>query len=271
MSAEHAGFARATWRYLRLAIVALVGGLAVSVVFERLKVPRDCFQTSISAYYYTPVRPWLIGALIGVGACLICLRGNTPLEEGLLNFAGMFAPVVALVPTRDFVKTCGSVPDMLNRHGVRAEVANDMFALLVVGGATLLIALVHRKRSRRLLPYLLAVALLLAAALFYALARNAFIRDAHYVAAVPMFVCIVGVALDNAVDYKKRAGKSLLNVYVAIAVAMAGAAVVILAVKAFVGWRYWLLALETAILALFAVFWLVQTWELGGRGLRAEV
>jgi len=35
-------------------MVALVVGLGVSIAFEWWKVDPDCFQTSISAYYYTP-------------------------------------------------------------------------------------------------------------------------------------------------------------------------------------------------------------------------
>jgi len=38
-----------TWRYLRLAIVALVVGLVVSIAFEWGEVNADCLQTSISA------------------------------------------------------------------------------------------------------------------------------------------------------------------------------------------------------------------------------
>jgi hypothetical protein len=92
-------FAIKTWRYLRLAMIALVVGLAAAVIYEVARRGGDCVQTSISAYYYTPARAIFIGALIAIGACLICLRGSRDWEDILLNVAGMLAPVVALVPT----------------------------------------------------------------------------------------------------------------------------------------------------------------------------
>ena len=48
---RHRDYAIKTWRYLRLAMVALVVGLLVAVVYECREVPRHCLQTSISAYY----------------------------------------------------------------------------------------------------------------------------------------------------------------------------------------------------------------------------
>lgn len=54
---------------------------------------------SINAYYYTPVRGMFAGALLGIGVCLVCIRGSTTVEDVLLNAAGMLAPVVALIPT----------------------------------------------------------------------------------------------------------------------------------------------------------------------------
>jgi hypothetical protein len=46
-------YAIKTWRYLRLAMIALVIGLATAVVYEIARRGGDCVQTSISAYYYT--------------------------------------------------------------------------------------------------------------------------------------------------------------------------------------------------------------------------
>src|SRR5438552_17398424 len=76
-----------TWRYLRLAMIALVVGLGVSLAFERGKVHPGCFKTSISAYYYTPAHSWFVAALIGIAVCLVCLRGSTGTEDVLLNLA----------------------------------------------------------------------------------------------------------------------------------------------------------------------------------------
>ena len=74
-----------------------------------------CWQHSISAYYYTPVQLFLVGALVAIGISLIALKGSIELEDAVLNFAGILAPVVALVPTPN-VGRCGSVlTDTTNR------------------------------------------------------------------------------------------------------------------------------------------------------------
>ncbi|NND74497.1 MAG: hypothetical protein HKN44_05780 [Ilumatobacter sp.] len=95
-----------TYRYLRGGMVGVVVLLLATVLYERLKV--DCWQTSISAYYYTPVRSLFVGGLMAIGLCLIVIKGNTPWEDTALNTAGMLAPVVAFVPTSG-VGACWSV------------------------------------------------------------------------------------------------------------------------------------------------------------------
>jgi len=124
-------FAIKTWRYLRASMIGFVLAIFIGVGFERSKAP-GCFQTSISAYYYTPVHGVFIGALVAVGTCLICLRGNTDAEDILLNLAGMFAPVVALVPTPG-TGSCGSVLTTADNRDV--NIGNNMFVLLAVGAA----------------------------------------------------------------------------------------------------------------------------------------
>ncbi|MGI9602089.1 MAG: hypothetical protein ACR2QE_09405, partial [Acidimicrobiales bacterium] len=52
-----------TYRYLRIGLVGAVALLFASIVIEHREVVDDCWQTSISGYYYTPVRAILVGAL----------------------------------------------------------------------------------------------------------------------------------------------------------------------------------------------------------------
>ena len=54
-----------TYRYLRITMVGAVVLLGVSIVIERSNV--DCWQTSVSAYYYTPVRAIFVGMLLAIG------------------------------------------------------------------------------------------------------------------------------------------------------------------------------------------------------------
>ena len=78
-----------TYRYLRLAMIALVVGLFACVLYEHSKTRTGCWQTSISAYYYTPVQGFLVAALVTIGVSLVALRGNTDWEDVLLNMAGV--------------------------------------------------------------------------------------------------------------------------------------------------------------------------------------
>ena len=54
-----------TYRYLRIGMIGAVVLLAASIGIERSKV--DCWQTSISAYYYTPARAVLDRMSAGLG------------------------------------------------------------------------------------------------------------------------------------------------------------------------------------------------------------
>lgn len=262
-------YAITTWLYLRLAMVVIVVGLDAAILFEWSKVKSGCLQTSISAYYYTPVHGYFVGALVGIGVCLFCLKGNTYAEDAFLNLAGMFAPLVALVPTPD-PGTCMSVLATPEDRG--ANIANNVTALLVVGFLALSIPAVLAARNRPARPVVFGYAAVAfvwtATALFFWLARDFFIANAHYTAAVLMFTCILVVVGINAVGYKEKTNAaSSHNRYAAIGVAMGGSALVI-GIAGGLGWAHWIIALETALITIFAVFWVIQTVELRHDGLR---
>ncbi|MGH3366230.1 MAG: hypothetical protein ACRDOY_03415 [Nocardioidaceae bacterium] len=99
--------ARKTYRYLRVAVVAMAVLLGVSVGFEIVFGPRGDILDSISAYYYTPVRGVFVGALLAVGLGLVAIKGREGPEDLMLNLAGMLAPLVALVPTPISVPVAG--------------------------------------------------------------------------------------------------------------------------------------------------------------------
>ena len=248
-------------------MVAVVVGLGVSVIVERIKVSPGCFQTSISAYYYTPVRAVFVGSLVALGVCLICLRGSTDIEDLLLNVAGMLAPLVAFVPTPRYVPSCVSVSVPIER--VSANVANNVVVLLIVSGITLLLVSGVLLFAATTLPAriggVVGALLWTITLIVFLSARDAFVDNAHDVAAVLLFLCIVGAAVDNAVDTQRR---SLRVLYIALAAAMFAALVGIGTIGRATGWRYWTILLEVVVLALFVVFWLVQTVDLWDRGIR---
>lgn len=267
-----------TYRYVRLSMITLVLGLAAAVAVERLKVPRGCFQHSISAYYYTPVRGMFVGGLLGIGVCLVTLRGNNDAEDALLNLAGMLAPVVAFVPTPN-PGSCSSSPGAGGDRS--ANVFNNMTALFVLGGIGLALTawLLWKDPSRSrsaVVGFALGVVLVVAALLVFAFARDFFLRNAHYAAAISMFAAIVGVVVLNAVGFhRKRVAEGrapahpLTNRYAVIAGAMVAGAGGIGVWNLTVGWDHAVLWIEGTLITLFGAFWVMQTEELWEGGVRA--
>lgn len=264
-----------SYRYLRIGIVGVVGLLAVSIGFERAKA--SCWQTSISAYYYTPVRSIFVGGLLAIGLCLIVVKGSTAWEDTCLNIAGMLAPVVALVPTSDAGK-CWSVqpiPLPIRDDGslanwVVSNVDNNIKSLLLAGVAGLLVAagvaMVVTRNAAAVAKVgptgtrlaLLGAMLLLIVAFVAFNTWKHFDTDSHFVAAIAMFVFLAGAVGGNA--WEHRHGASIYFwLYGTIVVLMAVAAVTLVALSS--GWRHVQLFLEGIQISLFAAFWLVQTKE----------
>jgi hypothetical protein len=258
-----------TWRYLRLSMIAMVFGIAVAIGFEWWKTHPHCFQGSISAYYYTPVRAFFVGALVAIGVALVSLKGNNEVEDVLLNLAGAFAPAVAFVPTPG-TGHCASV--LSNADGRNTNIGNNVFALLAVGLAGLLLVWVLLRAARQGLGlnapapigWWVAFGVWLVAAVVFVGARGFFVTVAHYTAAILMFVCIFLVVRSNASNTAKP---RLRTLYLTVSWAMVGSAVVFGALG-LLHWDYWVIGIEAALILLFGVFWLIQTKDLWHEGLR---
>src|SRR5262245_37733431 len=291
-------FAIKTWRYLRVSMIGFVLAIFIAVGFEISKTDPTCYQTSISAYYYTPVHGILIGALVAVGACLICLRGNTDGEDILLNLAGMFAPVVALVPTPG-TGSCGSV--LTTAENRDTNISNNVFALLIVGLAgfvflAVFTLLAHFRYARRwprwqtITGYLVAFVVWVYAVVAFWGFRSFFTHTAHYSAAITMFVCFLGVVVLDAISYKVQHDPAVQardplaekvkgtfrdalkprNPYLWIAIAMILDAIVWGIVGLVFNWQHWIFWVEATLIVLFALFWGWQTVELWNKGLRGQ-
>jgi hypothetical protein len=271
-----------TYRYLRLAMVTLLFLLGSSVLIERAHTAAQCFQTSISAYYYTPAQAVFVGTLVAVGVCMIVLKGSTEWEDVLLNLGGMLAPVVALVPTPDR-GTCFSTPG--TQRDIAADVANNIPALFVTGlvGLALTAAIGHWDRRREgrgrdvhhSVGMGFALAVLVGGFGWFSLSRQGFIHHAHYGAAFPLFGSIVAVVLLNARGYGRRttggtrAREVYRNRYSAIALLMVAVPVGMWLVSRVVTWEHVVLWIEATLLLLFAAFWVSQTQELWTDGVRS--
>jgi len=219
-----------SYRYLRTALVLLLVGLGMAVTWQTIS--GKTVLSSVSAYYYTAAQPIFVAALIGLAACMIALRGTNAVEDVALNLAGMFAAVVAIVPTgrgddyRKALEACQKTSPVLTKEGAtkldcpnlqaleaaaRANIENSMLALVVVGALGLIAGWAYttiEKKKRGSLTKLevrkfwwgLGLALsvyVLGLVAFFGL-RAWFIERAHFLAALGLLACIVVAVSANA-------------------------------------------------------------------------
>jgi hypothetical protein len=264
-----------TYRYVRLAMVGLLMAIAISVLLVYLDV-RD-WETSVSAYYYTPARGIFVGALVALGVAMIALRGNSDIEEFLLNLGGLCAPIVGLVPTRR------DVPEALAKS-IRDDVINNVQTYLILGAVavvlTVVLALWERSRANEprkpavkpsgwdTLGMIVSGTLLLAVGGWMAIDTNSFIAHAHIAAATLLIVCVgfavvsntkLGLRLPGESDRSANDDKynKYSKYYGTVAILM-----VLTQGLWFVDWDENFLVIEVVMMLLFAAFWLIQTWDL---------
>jgi hypothetical protein len=276
---------RKTYRYLRIGVIGAVVVLGVSILIEWSNVDFDCYQHSISAYYYTPVRAIFIGTMIVVGVALIVYKGRSPWEDTFLNFAGMLAPVVAIAPTTD-VGTCWSVrpiPLPVRANGtlarwVHGNIDNNFYTLLIAGALGLLLSfflviavnwrsgtsLIERVQApvkrveRETWISLVVSALVLIAGWGLIVNWGGFYTQAHGWAAVIFFFFLgLAVVINARAHWEKQ--RRLFWVYIAIAAGMLGGFIVIPVLR--VGGDHTVFWLEAWEILLFATYWIWQTVE----------
>ena len=283
-----------SYRYLRIAMVGLLLALAAAVFYQSAQ--QDSFLASVSAYYYTPAQAVFVGALIGLGASMIALQGMTPPEDVFLNLGGMFAIVVAIVPTgrgadfRTAVKACRDsggtnldCPGVLAlRDAARANVENNMAALLAVGGLALILAGVilfkdwtakrdAEGRNWVLAGFFAAVLVWLGGLIALAASVDWLARNGHYIATIGLLLGILAVAGANAHrrgerpsvggvlkgDVLKSPG-TYLYTWIASAMLVLAAILIVLWANNAIS-LFWV---EILVALLFVAFWIVQTVEL---------
>jgi len=264
-----------TYRYLRIGMIGAVVLLAASIAIERGKV--DCWQTSISAYYYTPVRAIFVGTMIAVGLSLIVYKGRG-WEDSCLNFAGMLAPAVAVIPTTD-VGSCWSVPPVplpVKEDGSLADwvvtnIDNNIYALLIAGGfgliAAAITAMVVNRSVRAPMQkgepgtrVSLAITALVLLLVWWSIQNwGDFYTRAHAIAAVAMFVFLIGAIVAEVVDHRREPDKRWFRFYTAIAGLMILGGILIPTTRIFD--EHTSFALEAYEIVFFAFYWIIQTIE----------
>lgn len=284
---------RQTYLGLRYGMVVLAAMLYIGVLLQWLI--GQCYQDSVSAYYFTPVRPVLIGALTAIGAGLIIYRGNSSLENRVLDVAGFLAIVVAFVPTGTPAPNtgCNASDGLLGPESagaldaelatrietvyaeridddVVAAIGVSMLALIAAGVIAILLGGLmkppHTSQSFELKRALSGSAfslglLVVGFVLYQVLDRAVFRRIAHPLAAIAFFLLIIiviylnGRSPDTPLEYRAI----YRRIVWATLAAMAGT--VLLSTVVDYAWIFWL---ETAGILGFIVFWFVQSRELGG-------
>lgn len=267
-------FAVVTYRYLRLAIVVVLSALLASVMIERANA--GCWQGSLSAYYYTPVQTVFVGALIAIGVAFVAIEGATPLEDALLNVAGVVAPIVAVVPTSRPQDNCSSTAGLEQRGGATmsadelqlAFIDNNVVALVIAGVVAVTIGWIAARRSATgTVPAIdrsgvaglaFAVVLLVTGSVWYGFFRDSFVERAHGVAAIVLFAALFATMVVNS----RISSPGFRPLYVATAATMAATAVVVVVAGLLVDeWRHQILLLELFQLVPVTVYWAVQTLE----------
>lgn len=278
-----------TYRYVRLSLIGAVAllGLAVSVVAATGGAP-----TSLSAAYYTPAHDVFVGAIFAVSLALLALSGRS-LEQALLDYAAILAPLIAIVPTplasgdvpglaRDCPDTAPCVP-----AGFLPGVAVGVASLVLIGMlglvAAVVLACVQRTFTRSFAVAASGAGALIAAVGGWALADpRGFVHGAHLVAAVAFFGLIAAVAALAAFGpsrARSRGGIRTLYGIVAVGIVATVAGLLLVIVLGLAGLDLsraagapLILIGEAVVLALFAVFWVAQTiefWRTADPGLRA--
>ena len=268
-----------THRYVRLSLCASVLLLGVALGWHLIALGP---LRSISAAYYTPARSVVVGALFAVSVALVVLAGRS-LRRYLLLLGGMTAPLIALVP----VPLRSDELAMLTGTGCPAgvarclpasateELAVGMLAYLVVAAAILVASvalLALDRRLDRIALVRIAVAAVLLVALAVASATPAFAVTGHYAAAAVFFLLMAAVAGVHAHAVRSEGvrgpgsprGYSIAYAVLAVLLAATDLALVALVLtgrgEALLG-EQWLLLVEALALALFTVFWVLQTVE----------
>jgi len=211
-----------SYRYLRLAMVTLLGALFAAVLYQTMRQDFDPLE-SVSAYYYTPAQALFVSGLIGFAACMIALKGTTDVEDISLNLAGMFAIVVALVPTSRGADFDAAVDACQEQAGLalteeelkgsdcasklalvdaaKANIENNMIAVLTVGVVVAIILAIRGFLGRGPFSWPAfgaGVALLVVGAVAFFWRTDWFARNAHWIAAAGLFACIFVVGIVNA-------------------------------------------------------------------------
>ncbi len=234
-----------TYRYLRLTLVGAVVAIFTAVAVAASDVG---WLPSLSDYYYSPARTTFTGALLVAAAVLLALSGRGP-ERALLDACAVLAPLIALIPTPHIPPA--ALPDVTN--GITTYLVITTLALIVAVTLTLTgdipVAAVAASGS-------VAALVILTLGLAWMLAPHAVLTHGHVIATVAFFAVFGAVAILHAFPRTTAPPPRALRVIYTGIAALLG-----LVLIAYLTTSNVALLAESVALALFAVFWIVQSIE----------
>jgi hypothetical protein len=263
-----------TYRYLRGGMAVMIVMLGAAVIGERLTA--SCWQTSISAYYFTTAHSIFVAALCALGVLFIVYKGSSDTEDVLLTLAGILAFIVAMVPTTRPILLCGRY-DLLADYNVKHAITNNVWAVVIALVIARVVAWWLYRSTNTSLPksvlgtvsmYLLRAIVAVGFAL-YIFFPDRFASNGHGIAAVIMFLAIITTVVTTAFlvsrqDDAKCPHRHLYYLlYQSIAAAMIVTLIAVVVLHLMLdSWNHWVIVVETALILEFTVYWLVQTVEL---------
>ena len=143
--------ALATYRYLRL--IAVVPAIWLLVSIFVVWAAQHELRESISDYYAGPLRDVFVGSLMACGICLITYKGESKVEDYVLNFAGVNLFFVALVPN-SFAKEYAAAKSAEGTLHPPVVSSHQLLQTLGIGIATFLaVAAIFVIIDRALFPW----------------------------------------------------------------------------------------------------------------------
>jgi hypothetical protein len=260
----------AVYRDLRLGMVVILVLLAASIVIE--KISATCWQSELSAYFYTSAHSIFIAALLALGTLFMVYKGSSDTEDELLTLAGVSALIAAMVPMGRPVPLCGRA-DLPPEYKIEPVILPNVWAVVIALGLGWLLALWQNRRTRtqrtrspggtlsRYFFWLVMAFGLIALAFF----PGSFKANAHGAAGTLMLLAFIATAFCTAylVGSELPHRRFYQRFYRGIAVAMLGTLIVVVAVHLLhPSWERWIIVLEAALILEFAAYWVVQTIDL---------
>jgi hypothetical protein len=263
-----------TYRYLRGGMAIMIVLLGAAVIGERLTA--TCWQTSISAYYFTAAHSIFIAALCALGVLFIAYKGSCDTEDVLLTLAGILAFIVAMVPTNRPGSLCGPY-GLPADYEVNHAITNNVWAVVIALLTARVVSWWLYRRTKTtesksdlgtLSMWLLwlVIAAGFAAFIFF---PSRFDANAHGVSAIIMFLALIATVVTTAFlasreDQSKVPHRHLYVLfYWGIAALMVATLIAVVVLHLTLdNWSYWVIVAEILLITEFTVYWVVQTIEL---------